>query len=156
MAGLCDKALLRIFWQAASKRQRGNRDPGSPGEKSIERDYLEREQVEIQGGPCHVYNLSVPLSGAGAVRPISAVSGWLESAAQPQTQSSQPPDKPSRDEGSATTSLSPGSGLLCQPPCSQDGPLQSTIRNHLVWEIARSIMLYVATLWFLWAKSDYI
>lgn len=56
------------------QRLKGNRDLCAP-RKSIESDYLEREQVESQGGPCHVYNLSPPLSGAIAVSPVSAVSG---------------------------------------------------------------------------------
>lgn len=113
--------------------------------KSIQSDYLGREQVESQGGPCHVYNLTLSpslalsFSGAIAVSPVSAVSGWLECSAA-QTEHSQHPDKPSRD-ASATTRLSPGSKLLCQPPCLQDGPLQCTIRNHLVEETA-GVMIY--------------
>lgn len=64
----------RYFDKQLSDRLKGNRDLCAP-RKSIESDYLEREQVESQGGPCHVYNLSLPLCGAIAVSPVSAVSG---------------------------------------------------------------------------------
>lgn len=65
---------LRYFDKQSKERLKCNRDVCAPG-KSIESDYLEREQMESQGGPCHVYNLSLPLPGAIAVSPVSAVSG---------------------------------------------------------------------------------
>lgn len=51
--------------------------------KSIESHYPEREQVESQGGPCHMYpphptpppSTPAALSGAIAVSHVSAVSG---------------------------------------------------------------------------------
>lgn len=53
---------LRYFDKQYQKRLKGNRDPCAP-RKSIESDYLEWEQVESQGGPCHVRNLSLLHSG---------------------------------------------------------------------------------------------
>lgn len=76
--------------------------------------------MESQGGPCHVYNLSLPLPGAIAVSPVSAVSGWLESIAA-QTERSQPSDKPSRDAAPQQASVQ-GQVYFVKPPCLQDLP----------------------------------
>lgn len=51
----------QIFWQVESEELKGNRDPCT-ARKSIESDYLEREQVGSQGGPCHMHTLSTLLS----------------------------------------------------------------------------------------------
>lgn len=118
VAGSYDVAL-RYFDKQSKERLKGNRDVCAPG-KSIESDYLEREQMESQGGPCHVYNLSLPLPGAIAVSPVSAVSGWLESIAA-QTESSQPSDKPSRDAAPQQASVQ-GQVYFVKPPCLQDLP----------------------------------
>lgn len=51
---------LRYFDKQHQRRLKGNRDLCAP-RKSIESDYPEREQVESQGGPRHVCNLSLSL-----------------------------------------------------------------------------------------------
>lgn len=59
------------------QKLKGSRDPCHPG-KSIERHYTAREQVESQGGPCHMYTpppAPAALPGAIAVSHVSAVSG---------------------------------------------------------------------------------
>lgn len=52
----------------------------------------------------------------------------------------QPTSRQALQRRRATTSLSPGSSLVCQPPCLQDEALQSAIGNHLVKEIAGSMI----------------
>ena len=147
---------LRYFDKQHQRRLKGNRDLCAP-RKSIESDYPEREQVESQGGPRHVCNLSLfslsLSSGAMAVSPVSAASGWLESSVAPDR--AQPTSRQALQRRSATTSLSPGSSPLRQPPRSYDGPLQSTIRNHLVEKRLQG-QWYIVALWCLRAQNNYI
>lgn len=140
-----------VFWQAASEGLKGNRDLCAPG-KSIESDYLEREQVGSQGGPCHVYNLSLPLAGAIAVSPVSAVSGWLESSTA-QTERSQPPDKPSRDAAPQQASAQ-GQAYFVSLPARRMGPFSAQSGTILYKRLQGQ--WYIAALWDLQGRSSFI
>lgn len=102
--GNISAVALRYFDKQYQKRLKGNRDPCAP-RKSIESDYLEREQVESQGGPCHVHNLSLLLSGHScqpckcSVRVIREQRGPRQSTANLQT--SQPSGDTAQQQASA-------------------------------------------------------